>query len=248
MAARRGGPARGPAAAHARQHRAALGDHPGRDEAWRGDHPHLDAARSAGPGRPDHPRADPARAHRIGARAEVPRGPRRVDTDRRRADDRGRHRSRPGERDPRRGARRPARARGVAGLRGLARGEQPVRRRRPDPGQRPAAAVLHLRDDGPAQAGSAHARLLPGRAPVHDVLDRAAARRRAPEHLLPRLGQARLEQRLRAVERGGDGADLRLRAVLRREPAPGAHRGAGDHVLCAADRMADADPIRPGRL
>ncbi len=81
---------------------------------------------------------------------------------------------------------------------------------RGDPGHRPAAAVLHLRHHRPAQAGPAHSRFLPGRAPVDHVLDRAPARRRAPEHLLAGLGQARLEQRVRALERGRDRTDLWL--------------------------------------
>ena len=112
LAAGRGRPAGRPAAAHAGQHSPALGDHSGRDEARRGHHPDLDAARPAGPGRPDQPRAGPARDHRIGARAEVPRGARGLDPDRGRAHDRGRDRTRsgrPGGRGARR--RRPGRPR-----------------------------------------------------------------------------------------------------------------------------------------
>ena len=96
-----------------------------------------------------------------------------------------------------------------------------------DEGQRPAAAVLHLGHHRAAEAGRAHARVVPGRAPVHDVLDRPAARRRAPEHLLPRLGQARLEQRVRAVDRGRDLADPRPRAVQRAGAVRRAARAAG---------------------
>ena len=77
--------------------------------------------------------------------------------------------------------------------------------------------------------------------------DRAAARGHPPEHLLPRLGEARLEQRVRAVDRGGDHADPRLRAVLRGPVAAGSGRAAGEHVLRAAHGMADAHPGRPGR-
>ena len=152
----RGRPARRPAAAHAGQHRPALGDHSGRDEARRGDHPDLDAARPAGPGRPDQPWAGPARDHRIGARAEVPRGARGLDPDRGRAHDRGRDRTRSGR--PGAGG-RAALARGVAGLRGVLEREPAVHPGRPHPGRRPAAAVLHLRHDRPAQAGRAHARV-----------------------------------------------------------------------------------------
>ena len=87
---------------------------------------------------------------------------------------------------------------------------------RADPGRRPAAALLHLRHDRAAQAGRAHPRLVPGRPPLDDVLDRAAARRRAPQHLLARLGQARLEQPLRAVERRGDRLHPQLHPLRRR--------------------------------
>ena len=53
----------------------------------------------------------------------------------------------------------------------------------------------------PSPSWSSTPTQLSGRPPVDHVLDRAAAGRRAPEHLLPRLGEARLEQRLRALER-----------------------------------------------
>ena len=55
-------------------------------------------------------------------------------------------------------------------------GGHPVHPGLRDHGQRPAAAVLHLGHHGPAQAGRAHPRLVPGRPPVHHVLDRPAAR------------------------------------------------------------------------
>ncbi len=112
---------------------------------------------------------------------------------------------------------------------------------------RPAAALLHVGHDGQAQARVAHARELSGRAPVDDVLDRAAARRRAPEHLLARLGQARVEQLLRAVERRRDGLRLQLRALRRAGAARRARRAPGDDALRAADRVAHADPAGPRR-
>ena len=72
--------------------------------------------------------------------------------------------------------------------------------------------------------------------------------RRAPEHLLARLGQARLELRLRALERRGHRAGPQLRARSRRDALLDAIGGVrGDHVLRAADRLADADPGGPGR-
>ncbi len=57
-------PARRPAAAHARQHRPAVGGHPRRDQARRGDHPGQHAAQPRGPGRPHRPGRGPARGDR----------------------------------------------------------------------------------------------------------------------------------------------------------------------------------------
>ena len=74
--------------------------------------------------------------------------------------------------------------------RGL-RAERPLRARRRDARGRSAAALFHLRYHRAAQARGAQPRLLPGRAPVHHVLARPPARRRAPEHLLARLGNTR---------------------------------------------------------
>ena len=72
LAARPRRPARRPAAAHARQHRPAVGGHPRRDQARRGDHPGQDPAQPRRPGRPDRPRQRPARGDRDGAAGEVP--------------------------------------------------------------------------------------------------------------------------------------------------------------------------------
>ena len=106
------------------------------------------------------------------------------------------------------------------------------------------AALLHLRHHREAQARRAHARVLPGRAPVHDVLDRAGAGRRPPQHLLAGLGEARVEQRLRAVDRGSVRA--RHERPLRRGVGDGHARPLPRHeLLRAADRVADADPGRP---
>ena len=66
---------------------------------------------------------------------------------------------------------------------------------------RPAAALFHLRDDRAAEARASLPPELSRRPPLHDVLDRAPARRRPPEHLLAGLGEARLELVLRSVER-----------------------------------------------
>jgi len=83
----------------------------------------------------------------------------------------------------------------------------------PDPRQRSAAAVLHLRYHQQTEDGAAQPPELPGRPPVDPVLDRPQARRPAPEHLLPRLGQARLELLLRPVERRRLRVHPQLRAV-----------------------------------
>ena len=114
-------------------------------------------------------------------------------------------------------------------------------------GQRPAAALLHLGYHGPAQARRPYAGQLPGGAPVHHVLDRHPAGRRAPEPVLAGLGQARLEQRVRAVERGRDRPGPELRAVLGFVAAGRAGRLPGEHVLRPAHGVADAHPGRPGR-
>ena len=113
--------------------------------------------------------------------------------------------------------------------------------------RRPAAALLHLRHHLEAQAGRAHAGVLPRRPPRDDVLARPAARRRAPEHLLARLGEARLVLLLRAVDRGGDDLPLQLRPLRRGRAARPAARARGDVVLRAADGVADADHVRPLR-
>ncbi len=81
---------------------------------------------------------------------------------------------------------------------------------------RHAAAVLHVRHDRAAEARRAHACVVSGRPPDDDVLARPEARRRAPEPVLARLGQARVEQLLRALAGRGDGRDLQLRALRRR--------------------------------
>ena len=122
-----------------------------------------------------------------------------------------------------------------------------VHPRRRHPGFGHPAALLHLRHHGEAQARRAHARVLPGRAPVHDVLDRAGAGRCAPQHLLAGLGEARVEQRLRAVDRRGVRARHEQRAVRRRVGAGRARPLRGHELLRPTDRVADADPGRPLR-
>ena len=100
----------------------------------------------------------------------------------------------------------------------------------------------------PAQAGGAHPPQLPGRAPVDDVLDRPAAGRRAPQRLLAGLGQARLVVLLRAVERRRHRGAVQLRPLRRRPAAGRAARRRGDHLLRAADGLADAGAAGPDPL
>ena len=116
--------------------------------------------------------------------------------------------------------RRPDRRRsgGLAHLRRRVRRRPGRRRPRRHGARRPAAALLHVRHHEPAQAGRAHAGLLPRRPPVDDVLARRAPGRRAPQHLLRRLGQARVVVLLRTVDRGGDDRGAELRPLRRRRP------------------------------
>lgn len=222
LAARTRGARRGPGAGHAGKPGGAVGDHARRDEAARRRHPRDPAARSgrsAGPGRA---RPRPARRRTGVGRREVRRGARPL------------HACRGGRR-----------RRGLAAVRGRLRGAGRVRPGRAHPFGRPADAVLHLRHHRPPQTGRAHPHLVPGRPPRDDVLDRAEARRRAPEHLLTRLGQARLVQPVRAVERRGDRLPVQLHP-LRRGPADGRDgQGPGHHLLRPAHRVAHAHPGRP---
>ena len=84
-------------------------------------------------------------------------------------------------------------------------------------------------------------RELSDRASLDDVRARPQARRRASQHFLARLGQARLVERVRALERRRDhrSRSPALRAARR---ARRAGRASGHGVLRAADRVADADP------
>ena len=115
--------------------------------------------------------------------------------------------------------------------------------------RRPAAALLHLRHHRQAQAGRAHPRLLPGRPPVDDVLDRAAARatctstspRRAGPSTPGATSSRRGSPRRRSSSTTTPGSTP---AALLDEMA----RVRGHHLLRAADGLADADPGRPGRL
>ena len=114
--------------------------------------------------------------------------------------------------------------------------------RRRDQGRRPDAALFHLGHHGKAKAGAAQPAQLSRRPSVDDVLARAAARRRASQHLLAGLGQARLELLLRALERRRHGL-RRQPAALRRQGPAGDHRALRrHHALRAADGVAAVHP------
>ena len=74
---------------------------------------------------------------------------------------------------------------------------------------------------------------LSGRASVDDVLDRPAAGRRAPEHLVARLGQARLELLLRALERRRPASSSTTTAASTRRACSTRWREHGVTSLCA---------------
>ena len=164
----------------------------GGDEARRRGHPGHPAARARRPRRPRRARRRPPRRRERARRREVRRRGRRLHADRDRRTDRR-----------------------VAALRRRRPSGDRLHARRPDRGLGPAAAVLHLRNDGQAQAGRAQSRLLSRRASLDHVLGRDPARRHPPQRLFPGLGQARVEQRVRAVARRGDGDGLQLHPLRR---------------------------------
>ncbi len=84
------------------------------------------------------------------------------------------------------------RRRWMAPLRGRLRGSGRIRAGWRDPRHRPPAAVFHVRHDGPAEAGVAQSSELPGRPYRDDVLGRSETGRHPPQHLVARLGKARL--------------------------------------------------------
>ena len=76
----------------------------------------------------------------------------------------------------------------------------------------------------------------------HDVLAGPPRRGRASEHQLTGVGQARLVELLRAVERGGDDPGARCAALRREENTGGAASARCDHPLRPAHRVAHAHP------
>ena len=141
---------------------------------------------------------------------------------------------------PHRGRRRGG---GLARLERPRAGEPAFRAGCADAVERPAAALFHLRHLGAAEAGDAHACELSRRPSDDHVRARPAARRHASQHLLARLGQARLVERVCAMERRRD--RRRADAALRTERPARRSRRPSDHVvLRPADGLAPVHPAR----
>ena len=151
------------------------------------------------------------------------------------------------------------RGRGGAGLavvrRGAARPGANSRRTAPTRATDPLLLYFTSGHHVEAEAGPAQPPELPRRPPVDDVLDRPQARRRAPQHLLAGLGQARLELLLRALERRSVRLHLQHRALQR----PGAARRRCRHTRsrrcarrrrsggCSSRRTSTAFRVAPAR-
>ena len=213
--------ARRPAAADARQCRAAMDRAAGGDEARPGGHPGAAAARGGRRRRTAVARPRAPRRRRGGRCGEV----------------------RGAQRRPAGARRRRRRAGGLARLGRAHAGEPAFRAGRADAAERPAAALFYFRHHGAAEAGAAHARELSGRPSDDHVRARPAARRHASQHFLARLGQARVVECLRAVERRRDRrrADGALRCARR----PRSSRRPSDHfVLRPADGLAPVHSAR----
>ncbi len=207
-------PARRSDAADARQRRALVGRDAGGDEARPGRDPRDDAA--------------DWRRHRRSPRA----GPRAFRDRRRRR--RCQIRGAGGGFRTHRGRGRPG---GLVRLCLAAESLGAFRAGRADSSRRSDAALFHLGHDCAAQARHAQSCELPDRAPLDHVRPGVEAGRSASQHFLARLGQARLVERLRALERGG--MRCRARKALRGPRDARRSRRARDHVvLRAADRLA----------
>ena len=90
---------------------------------------------------------------------------------------------------------------------------------------------------GEAEGRPPHARELPRWAPLHDVLARSPRGRRAPEHQLSGVGEARLVKLLRALERRGNDPRARASAVLGETIARGPSSARGAELVRAPNRV-----------
>ncbi len=113
----------------------------------------------------------------------------------------------------------------------------------PTQADRSDAALLHLRHDRRSRSWCVHTHQS---YPVGHLSTMywigLQRRRRPPQHQLARLGQARLELLLRAVERRRHRVHLQLRALQRQGRARRRGPLRRDHAVRAADRLAAAHP------
>ena len=196
--------ARRPAPDDARRDAGAVGDDARRDEARPRAHSGDAAAR-----RSRHRRPDRARQGEISGRARAGRG----EVRRRAAEV---ERIAVGETPH-----------GWRAFASLIEPERPLPAGRADAGRRADAALFHLGHHRALEARRAQPRELSDRASVDHVRARPQAGRRSSQHLLARLGEARLVERVRAVERGSDGRRAR-RAVRAARRARRPRRARGD--------------------
>ena len=214
--------ARAPHPHDAAQLRPDLGCDAGRHEAGGGGDPGQHPAHARGP-----PRADRARQRH--ARGDRRRGHREAAGHRRRV-------------HPARGRRAgPGLASVRAGRRGVGRLHLALR----DALVRSGPALLHQRHHRPAQAGGPHPRQLSGGPPLDHVLARPPRGRRPHERIVAGLGEARLVQLLRPLQRRRHRLRLQLRALQRPRAADDHGPPPGDHVLRTAHRLAHAGPRGP---
>ncbi len=211
---------RRPHPADARQRGAVVGGDAGGDEARRrggaGDH----SAHRAGPRRAGAPRPRPPGGHLARGCAEARRPARHGHPHHRRR-----------------------RGRGLRRLRNHAGRRPRVQARWPDRRRRSAAAVFHLRHHRHAEAGAAQPRsAIPSATSATMYCARAAAGRRAPEHLLARLGQARMELRVRALDRRRRGVHRQPAALQCARHAGRDRRWRRHHAVRAADGVAHVHP------
>ena len=231
LAAPAGPEARRSSPARAEQRGALVGDHAGRHEARRRRDPGNDLAHHRGAGRSRRARPRAHDRHRRGPGHQVRRPLKRQWAARR-------CRVRQHQRQAHRGL---AVARRRLQMPGRVQGGRHDQRRRS------AAALFHLGHYGQAQAGAPQPSQLSRRRALDHVLAGPETRRRASQHLLARLGQARLEHVLRAVECRRDRTDRQPGAVQRQGAAGRAGALRRHHLLRAADGVASHDPGGPRR-
>ena len=218
-----GRPARRRRAADARQRGAAVGGDARLHEARRGDHPGHDAAHHGRPAGPLRARRSAPRHRRHGGHRQVRRAPRRL--------------------RPHRGRRRP---RGLDEPR-----ERPRRARRSSPRTARRTRAIRCCSTSPrAPPRSRSWSRTPTRAIRSVISRRCTGSGCMPGDVhfnisSPGLGQARLEQLLRAVERRRHGVRLQLRALQREGDARRHHPLRRDHPVRPAHRVAHADPGGP---